>query len=74
MPRMRFTYTPAMARRILDLEMRMRAKMKPNGIASGNATSTIASDIKKPVKMIGRLLTINTGLKNRRKNVLEFHA
>ena len=39
----------------------MSANMNPNGIARGNATSTTASDIRKPVKMIGRLLTIRTG-------------
>ena len=74
MPRMRFTYTAASARKMRDFEMRMSANRKPNGIASGNAASTMATDIKKPPKMMGRLLTMSTGLKNRRKNVLEFHA
>ena len=57
-----------------DLEMRMSDKAKPKGIASGNATSTIESDIRKPLNTIGRLWTKMTGFKNRRRNILEFHA
>ena len=38
-----------------DLEMRMSDRAKPKGIASGNATSTIESDMRKPLKTIGRL-------------------
>ena len=57
-----------------DLEMRMSDRAKPKGIASGNATSTIESDIRKPLKTIGRLWTKMTGFKNRRRNILEFHA
>ena len=51
-----------------DLEMRMSDKAKPKGIASGNATSTIESDMRKPLKTIGRLWTKMTGF------MLEFHA
>ena len=57
-----------------DLEMRMSDSAKPKGIANGNATSTIESDIRKPLKTTGRLWTKMTGFKNRRRNILEFHA
>ena len=57
-----------------DLEMRISDRAKPKGIASGNATSTIESDIRKPLKTIGRLWTKMTGFRNRRRNILEFHA
>ena len=52
----------------------MSASTKPNGIASGNATSTMASAIRKPWNTLGTLETRMGGLRNRRRNVLEFHC
>ena len=64
----------AMARSTRDLEMRMSERQKPKGIASGNATNTTASAMRKPWNTMGRLVKINTGFRKRRRKRLEFHA
>ena len=52
----------------------MSESAKPRGIASGKATSTMASAMRKPLNTIGKLETMTGGLKKRRRNLLEFHA
>ena len=54
--------------------MRMSESRNPKGIASGKATMTMASAIRKPEKMIGRLVTMSSGFRNKRRNRLAFHA
>lgn len=51
----------------------MSARIKPNGMASGNATSTMASAMRKPWNTEGMLETRMGGLRNRRRNVFSFH-
>ena len=74
MPRTTFTYSAPMPRKIFRPDMRMNEKMRPMGMANGNAMSTMASAMKKPCSTTGKLLTRIGGLKNKRRNLLEFHA
>ena len=54
--------------------MRMSARMRPNGMASGNATATMPIAMRKPLNTTGKLLTMMGGFRNRRKNLFEFHC
>ena len=55
MPRTMFTYVVAMPRHSGNFDRRMSASRRPSGIASGNATATMAIDMKKPERTTGKL-------------------
>ncbi len=54
--------------------MRMSDRARPTGMAHGNEMATMAMASRKPLNTTGMLLTMSDGLKNRRRNLLEFHA
>ncbi len=63
-----------MPRSTRSFDMRMSDSSRPTGMASGNATATMPTAMRKPWNTTGKLVTMSDGLKNRRRNLLEFHA
>ena len=73
MPRTTFTYVVAMPRSTRNLDMRISDRMRPNGMASGNAHATMPTAMRKPENTAGRLDTNTGGLKNSFRNFTSFH-
>ena len=63
-----------MPRRMRNFDMRMSDNARPTGMAHGNDMATMAMASRNPLNTMGMLLTMSDGLKNRRRNLLEFHA
>ena len=63
-----------MARGILLFAMHRNDQIRPSGMDSGKLMMTMPMDMSQPATRAGTEVTMSDGLKNRLRNLLEFHA
>jgi len=69
---MMFTQTLLMARRMPNLDMRMKEMPSPTGMASGKPIATKKSERSQPLNSTGTEATIQSGFRKMRRNSIEF--